>query len=154
MEYNNINDMHQFEARQTETSKLDLLTHLKTLNANHSADNQPKTETVKPKSALAKQMEGLSFEEQKEMLNKMASSGSSGRPSEYVGKRYSLDDLKKMDLSVVESVKLLINEAATSPRMDMKSISFMVEDLEQSKIEKAPVKPVSKKSTHKNLTAA
>lgn len=54
-----------------------------------------------------------------------------------------------MDLSVVESVKLLINEAATSPRMDMKSISFMVEDLEQSKIEKAPIKPVSKRALTK-----
>ena len=152
MEYNNNNAIHQFEQRNIDTCKIELLNHLKNISSANSNFNQP--EIVKPKSSLASQMEGLSFEEQKEMLNKMASSGSSGRPSEYVGKRYSLDDLKKMDLSVVESVKLLINEAATSPRMDMKSISFMVEDLEQSKIEKAPVKPVAKKNTHKNLTAA
>jgi hypothetical protein len=99
-------------------------------------------------------MEGLSFEEQKEMLNKMAASGTTNRINEYVGKRYSLDDIKKMNVGVVESVKMLINEAAVAPRMDMKSVSLLVDDFYKSTIDKPKTVPVVKKINMKKAELA
>jgi hypothetical protein len=152
MEYNNNNnEIHQFEQRNIDTSKIELLNHLKNISSANSNFNPP---IVKAKSSLAQQMEGLSFEEQKEMLNKMAASGTTNRINEYVGKRYSLDDIKKMNVGVVESVKMLINEAAVAPRMDMKSVSLLVDDFYKSTIDKPKTVPVVKKINMKKAELA
>jgi hypothetical protein len=152
MEYNNNNEIHQFEQRNIDTSKIELLNHLKNISSANSNFNKP--EIVKPKSSLSSQMEGLSFEEQKEMLNKMAASGTTNRINEYVGKRYSLDDIKKLNVGVVESVKMLINEAAVAPRMDMKSVSVMVDDFYKSTIDKPKTAPAMKKTSMKRAELA
>lgn len=147
MEYNNKNEMYQFDPNSTDTSKIDLLNHLKNISSANSNFNPP--EIVKPKSSLARQMEGLNFEEQKELLNKMAASGTTNRINEYVGKRYSLEDIKNLNVGLVESVKILINEAAVAPRMDMKSVTLMVDDFYKSKIEKPETAPVVEKTSIK-----
>lgn len=131
MEYTNKSEMHQFDSSLEDRSKIDLINHLRQLSKSSIEEIQP--EVTKPKSDLAKQMEGLSFEEQKEMLNKMSASRSTTRINEYVGKRYSLEQIKALDVSVSESIKLLINEAAVAPRMDMKSVSVMVDDFHRSR---------------------
>lgn len=147
MEYNNKNEMYQFDPNSTDTSKIDLLNHLKNISSANSNFNPP--EIVKPKSSLARQMEGLNFEEQKELLNKMAASGTTNRINEYVGKRYSLEDIKNLNVGLVESVKILINEAAVAPRMDMKSVTLMVDDFYKSKIEQPQTAPVVEKTSIK-----
>jgi len=154
MEYTNKTEMHQFEAHSNYVSKVDLINHLRNIQSSKETPESVPEIPVKPKSVLAQQMEGLSFEEQKEMLNKMAASGSTPRVQEYVGKRYSLEDLKKLDIGLTESVKILINEAATAPKMDLKSITVMVDDFHRSKLDThAPTAPVRKQS-QKKLTAA
>lgn len=154
MEYTNKNEIHQFEAHSNDVSKVDLINHLRNIQTSNTTPEPSTEQPVKPKSALAQQMEGLSFEEQKEMLNRMAASGSTPRVQEYVGKRYSLEDLKKLDVGLTESVKILINEAATAPRMDLKSITVMVDDFHRSKLDTTEAKPMVKKQSSKKLTAA
>lgn len=151
MEYTNKNEMYHIESCNTDIIKIDLLNHVKKIR-NESielAESQP--EVVKPKSELGRQMEGLSFEEQKEMLNKMAVSRSTIRINEYVGKRYSLEQIKALDVSVSESVRILINEAAVSPRMDMKSVTVMVEDFHKSRKEDRANQNIAEKTSHKKF---
>lgn len=154
MEYTNKNEIHQFEAHSNDVSKVDLINHVRNIQSSKATLAQETGKTVKPKSELAQQMEGLTFEEQKEMLNRMAASGSMPKVQEYVGKRYSLEDLKKLDVGLTESVKILINEAATAPRMDLKSITVMVDDFHKAKLTDNEQKPIVKKQTAKKLTAA
>ena len=150
MEYTNKSEMHQFDSSLEDRSKIDLINHLRQLSKSSIEEIQP--EVTKPKSDLAKQMEGLSFEEQKEMLNKMSASRSTTRINEYVGKRYSLEQIKALDVSVSESIKLLINEAAVAPRMDMKSVSVMVDDFYRSrKNESSNDQVIIDKPTHRKL---
>lgn len=150
MEYTNKSEMHQFDSSAADLSKIDLINHLRHLSKSDIAEVQP--EITKPKSDLAKQMEGLSFEEQKEMLNKMSASRSTTRINEYVGKRYSLEQIKALDVSVNESIKLLINEAAVAPRMDMKSVTLMVDDFHRSrKDESSNDQVVIDKPTHRKV---
>lgn len=150
MEYTNKSEMHQFDSSLEDRSKIDLINHLRQLSKSSIEEIQP--EVTKPKSDLAKQMEGLSFEEQKEMLNKMSASRSTTRINEYVGKRYSLEQIKALDVSVSESIKLLINEAAVAPRMDMKSVSVMVDDFQRSrKNESSNDQVIIDKPTHRKL---
>lgn len=150
MEYTNKSEMHQFDSSAADLSKIDLINHLRHLSKSDIAEVQP--EITKPKSDLAKQMEGLSFEEQKEMLNKMSASRSTTRINEYVGKRYSLEQIKALDVSVNESIKLLINEAAVAPRMDMKSVTLMVDDFHRSrKDESSNDQVVIDKHTHRKV---
>lgn len=143
MEYNNKNEMHQFDLQIFDHSEIDLLTHLK--NIDSVTVNSMQTEPTKPKSALATQMDGLSFDEQKKLLNKMAVYGNYNKPSQYVGKRYSVEDIKRLNMGLTESVKILINEAAVAPRMDMKSVSLMVDDFYKSKINTVYEEPMNKK---------
>lgn len=149
MEYTNKNEKHHFDSFNNDMTKIDLLNHLKRIR-NEPAEPQP--EVKPPKSALGRQMEGLSFEEQKEMLNKMSASRSTTRINEYVGKRYSLEQIKALDVSVNESIKLLINEAAVAPRMDLKSVTLMVDDFHRSrKNESSNDQVVIDKSTHRKI---
>ena len=117
---------------KTDISKIELLNDLKNIS---SSDSKPH-EIIKSRSSLAMQMEGLNFEEQKEMLNKMTANRTINRYNEHVGKRYSLEDIKNLNISVDESVKILLNEAVLAQRMDMKSVTLMVNDFHKSKIEK------------------
>jgi len=152
MEYTNKSEMHQFDSSIEDRSKIDLINHLRQLSTSSIEEIQPEVIKPKPKSDLAKQMEGLSFEEQKEMLNKMSASRSTTRINEYVGKRYSLEQIKALDVSVSESIKLLINEAAVAPRMDMKSVSVMVDDFHRSrKNESSNDQVIIDKPTHRKL---
>lgn len=117
---------------KTDISNIELLNDLKNIS---SSDSKPH-EIIKSRSSLAMQMEGLNFEEQKEMLNKMTANRTINRYNEHVGKRYSLEDIKNLNISVDESVKILLNEAVLAQRMDMKSVTLMVNDFHKSKIEK------------------
>lgn len=149
MEYTNKNEKHHFDSFNSDMIKADLLNHLKRIR-NEPVDPQP--EVTPPNSELGRQMEGLSFEEQKEMLNKMSASRSTTRINEYVGKRYSLEQIKALDVSVNESIKLLINEAAVTPRIDMKSVTLMVDDFHRSrKDESSNDQVVIDKPTHKKI---
>lgn len=149
MEDNNKNEMYKLSKNNTEKSNIELLNDLKNISSSNSNFNPP--EIVKPKSSLAMQVEGLSFEEQKEMLNKMTASRTTNRYNEYLGRSYSLEDVKNLKLSVDESVKILINEAVLAPRMDIKKVALMVDDFYKSKNENTPPANIDEKAGIKKI---
>lgn len=123
MEKNNSNVVNN-----SEVTKKEILEHLYCIQ---TPIENPIPQPITRRSSLAEEMKGLDFETQKKLLNAMAKNGTYPRSHEHSIKRYTADDIYNMNVSLQDSIKILINEAAMTPRADLKNVTAIVNEFQQ-----------------------